>query len=274
MFNVRRFIPRSLLLHRSFTLSKPTFSGHNKWSKIKQKKGANDQQKSVIYGRANREIMVAVREGGSGDPNLNVQLATVLKRVKELGVPRENIEKALTKATGGKGKGSESLMYEAIAFNSVGIMIECLTDNANRTLHSVREVLNEHGARLTAVKFMFQRKGYVKVALGSSELELSERVESLIDIALGADAEDFEETIEDGISMVEFTCPPEKLATLTSAILSCPTTLAAELQESALIFAPTDTSERSEELESKLAELVEGLEGNEDVLQVWTTLDL
>jgi len=88
--------------------------------------------------------MLAVRSGGSADPGLNFQLAAVLKRAKEQDIPKFNIERALSKATSGSDRAGEFTTYEALAYNSVGLVIECLTDNANRTIHSIREVLTNH----------------------------------------------------------------------------------------------------------------------------------
>jgi len=151
-----------------------------------------DAQKSAIYGKSSRDIVIAVRHGGSTDPEKNHALAAVLKRAKSLGVPKDNIETALRKAAGGKDKGNQNVTYEALAHGSVGVIIECLTDNTNRTLHNIRDILNTHNARFTPVGFMFQRKGCVRVGFHKMK-DIESRVEALIETALEASAEDFEE---------------------------------------------------------------------------------
>jgi len=110
-------------LSRSFFTQHPNQSGHNKWSKIKDKKGANDAQKSALYTRVNREIAIAVRTGGSVDPEKNIQLATTLKKAKEQGVPKDNIEKALANCVKSKDLTGERLVYEALAYKSVGLVM-------------------------------------------------------------------------------------------------------------------------------------------------------
>lgn len=261
--------PRNLtrLCQRSFSTSFPASSGHSKWAKIKQRKGINDAQKSAIYGRASREIMVAVRNGGSSDPDKNLALSNTLKRARLEGVPKANIETALLKASGGKDKGNQLATYEAMAHGSVGVLIECLTDNGNRTLHNLRSILNKHNARYATVGFMFQRKGCVRVAVDAGQ------VEALIDTALEADAEDFEEqnASEENVE-IQFICPTQSLTKLTEAVMS--SGHVRELLTSELIYAPTEASESTdEELESRVGEMVYELEENEDILRVWTTLD-
>ncbi|TFK26438.1 YebC-like protein, partial [Coprinopsis marcescibilis] len=246
------------------------------WSKIKDRKGANDTQKSILYGTASRDIIVAARSGGSPDPNLNAQLAAVLKKYKDQGIPRENIDKALNKAGAGKEKAGESVTYEALAFGSVGIVVECLTDNATRTLHNIRHALTRNEARMTPVKFMFQRKGCVKVSLDKSLADHEKQVEDLIEAALAADAEDFDQRDDEEnpkTLVLKFVCPPEALSVVTLALVSS-STPSLKLQSSELIYAPAEEAEEpSEELGSKMAALVEELQADEDTLRVWTSLD-
>ncbi|PFH52365.1 hypothetical protein AMATHDRAFT_74163 [Amanita thiersii Skay4041] len=259
-------------LRRTLTTYPPKLAGHNKWSKIKQKKGIIDAQKGAIYGRIRRDIILAVRNGGSAEPALNLQLAAALKRAKEQDVPKDNIEKALAKATGGRDKVGDSLTYEALAFNSVGVIIECLTNNTNRTHHNIREILTTHGARFAPVMFMFQRRGYVRVAVEISRTDTDDPTEKLIELALESGAEDFEQQESDEGSLeAEFTCQSNALARVTAALTTSP--LCRELLASELIYKPTERCPAADEVESRLSPLVDELEGNEDTLRVWTTLD-
>ncbi|KIK06464.1 hypothetical protein K443DRAFT_89016 [Laccaria amethystina LaAM-08-1] len=279
MFNSQlRIVPS--LYKRLFSVCNPNLSGHNKWSKIKDRKGNNDLQKSLLYGNANRDILVAARAGGSADPSVNIQLSTILKKYKEQGVPKENIEKALARARRGKEKGGDSVMYEALAFNSVGLMIECLTDNPTRTIHKIRHTLTNHrhgttiplnlqGARLTPVQFMFQRRGLIELALNKSA---EERIEQLIDLALTNGADDFDDIVdEDTGVLLKFSCSPLVFAQLSTAIASH-TELWSEIRTSELTYVPLETVEPSEDLKSQLNSLTEELEADEDTLRVWTTL--
>ncbi|KAH9951357.1 YebC-like protein [Amylocystis lapponica] len=268
-------LPRSAPLpplRRPFTTSRSVLSGHNKWSKIKQKKGALDLQKGVIYSRANRDIVLAVRTGGNADPELNPALAAVLRRAKSQGVPRENIESALKKATGGKEQGDQLLTYEAMAPGSIAVIIECLSNNVNRTMHTMRNVLNLHSARFADVAFLFQRKGCVRVLLAAGA-DLDERVERLVEAAIDAEADDYDQAdpADDAVEMT-FMCPPTGLARLTDAIAA--SGLCRELVGSELVYVPNEPCEApDEETERAVGNLVEQLEENDDVLRVWTALD-
>ncbi|KAF8630070.1 hypothetical protein AX15_003127 [Amanita polypyramis BW_CC] len=259
-----------LTLRRSFSASSTSYAGHNKWSKIKQRKGVMDAQKGAIYGRTSRDIILAIRNGGSVDPTLNLQLAAVLKRAKEQNVPKENIERALAKATGGKDQPGESLTYEALAYNSVGLIIECLTNNTNRTIHSIRDVLTTHNARFAPVKFMFTRRGKVRLRI-EQRVDLEKCIEKVVDAALESGAEDFEQISSDqGITEIELICQPGTLAKVTTAV----TTLSfCELMESELVYAPIEKSQTSNDIVGGISDLTEELEANEDTLQVWTSLD-
>ncbi|KNZ75410.1 UPF0082 protein C8D2.12c, partial [Termitomyces sp. J132] len=253
----------------------------SKWSKIKQKKGANDAQKSVIFGKAARywppDVFVftfrvslrltASTEGGSTDPLKNVQLATVLKRAKDMNVPKENIEKALAKASRGK-EGGDTFVYEVLAFNHVGLIIECATDNSNRTIHTLREILNNYGARQAPVKFMFKRVGYVVVSPVDGVDQTGQ--EDLVETALTHGAIDFDNIADS--SGHSFTSEPDALISLSTAIIN-KFSQKWNVDVSELRYIPLeDSPEVSEEAKNDLKALIEELENNEDVLQVWTSL--
>jgi len=261
-------------VQHSFSTSAVNLSGHNKWSKIKQKKGVMDAQRSMIYGRAARDIVVAARTGGSADPERNAALAAVLKAAKAQGVPKANVENALKKASGGKDKGNQLATFEAVAHGTVGVMIECLTDNSNRTIHKLRQVLNTHNARFAPVGFLFVRKGLVRIALDKEPVDdLNRRIEQTFDAALTTPAEDFRVSSDsDDPVEIDITCAPHDLAKVTAAVTTdC---LYRELLTSELVYVPREKAEEpDEELEAKVASMVESLEENEDTLRVYTTLD-
>ncbi|KAF7983985.1 hypothetical protein HWV62_17452 [Athelia sp. TMB] len=180
-----------------------------------------------------------VKEGGGGstDPDKNITLAAALKAARAAGVPKDNIDRAMNKAGGGKGQGSLPVTYEALAKGSVGIII----------------------------------KGYVKVGLDRGE-DFDDRLETLIETAFEANAEDFEEVESaEASAEFEFTCPPTNLATLAAAI-DAP--VSRGVLSSELIYTPLQASEPpDEELAQKIGDLVGELEEDEDTLRVWTTLD-
>ncbi|KDR73460.1 hypothetical protein GALMADRAFT_124566 [Galerina marginata CBS 339.88] len=264
-----------LSLSRSFFTQHPRQSGHNKWSKIKDKKGANDAQKSVLYTKVNREIAIAARTGGSVDPEKNVQLATVLKKAKEQGVPKDNIEKALANCVKSKDQTGERLVYEALAYKSVGLVIECVTDNTNRTIHNVREVLTSHSAHMTPVNFMFSRRGCMTVSLDNP----SQALDKLMAVAIENGAVDVDEVpkseapSEVNPSFWMF-CEPHSLAALEDAIGKAQSKLKSTIQSAEMAYVPVDRSPPVDgDLRAKVKELVESLEATDDIVRVWTSLD-
>ncbi|KAK7463405.1 hypothetical protein VKT23_006758 [Stygiomarasmius scandens] len=194
-------------------------------------------------------------------------LNTAIKRIRSQGVPKENIAKALAKASKDKG-GGEILTYEAIACNSIGVIIECTTDNSKRTVQTLREILSSKGARMAPVSFMFQRNGLVKVALEKRD-EFDQRLEKLVEIALDSGAEDFNQLPEGEGSQieVEFKCEPSSLSSLTDALLKA----GSQLVASELAYTPLESIEPSSEDADALTDLVDALETHEDTVRVWTS---
>ncbi|KAH9985561.1 DUF28-domain-containing protein [Russula vinacea] len=257
---------------RSLSTTVPAYAGHNKWSKIQQKKGASDIRRGQVYGRVFRDIMITARHGGSADPEKNIALFNVIKKARAGGVPKANIESALQKAAGGKEGAGQLTTYEVLAHGSVGLIIECLTDNGNRTLHQVREILNDHNARFATVMFMFRHRGRVRVALSEQDAA-GGGVDRLFDKALAAGAEDFDQVTgtDQGVE-VEITCVPKALGKITEAVTQ--SGLSQGLLSSELVYVPAEDTVGDAERVSRIRELVAELEENEDTLRVWTTLNL
>lgn len=189
-------------------------------------------------------------------------------------MPKDNIETCIKKAVAkGSSSNAQAVTYEAMK-DSVGIIIECLSDNASRTVLKMRETLGRQGAHFAPVAFLFHRKGSVRVAVEQGD-DLDERLETLINAALEAGAEDFEQLDapeSEGVVEMEFTCPPGLLSPLTAALAS--PGLCKELLGSELIYAPVDPAgPPDEDTVAKISHLVEDLEDLEDTLRVWTTLD-
>lgn len=123
-------------------------SGHSRWSQVKHKKAASDAKRGQLFSKLVREITMAVRSGGP-DPDANPRLRSALERARSLGLPKENSERAILRASGGEGGASlQEFLYEATAPNGVQILVEGITDNKNRTLAEIRQTLAGHGAKL------------------------------------------------------------------------------------------------------------------------------
>ena len=166
-------------------------SGHSKWSTIKRRKGAVDAKRSKVFSRISKEILIAVKDGGP-DPDANPSLRLALSNAKGVNMPKDNIERAINKAN--KDDASlQEVTFEGYAPHAIALFVECLTDNNNRTVSSVRSIFTKRGGSLStsgSVSFMFDRKGVVtipKADLDQDEFELE-----LID----AGAEDIEDAGE------------------------------------------------------------------------------
>ena len=163
-------------------------SGHSKWAQIKRKKGVTDTKRGQLFTRLGRDITIAVREGGSGDPESNFQLRLAIEKARASNMPKENIERAIRRGTGEGLEGGqlEDITYEGYAPGGAALMVQVLTDNRNRAASEVRRVFTRGGGTLGAagaVGWMFEKKGIVTIETdgrNAEEIELE-----LID--LGAD---------------------------------------------------------------------------------------
>ena len=166
-------------------------SGHSKWHNIQKTKGAADAKRSAAFTKIAREIIVAVKEGGSGDPANNSRLATVIAKAKAVNMPNDNIKRTIDKALGaGNTDNFESVVYEGYGPAGVAVIVEALTDNRNRTAPAVRHAFDKFGGNLGAtgcVSWSFDRKGVLIIDNEEGELEEDKVMED----ALEAGASDF-----------------------------------------------------------------------------------
>src|SRR4051812_27486660 len=139
-------------------------SGHSKWATIKHQKGAKDKARGKLFAKLIRQVEVAAREGG-GDPEMNPTLRTMFAKARSASVPMDTIEKAIKRGTGElEGVKYESISYEGYAPNGVAVIVECLSDNRNRTGSDIRSVFSKNGGSMAepgAVSWQFERKGVI-----------------------------------------------------------------------------------------------------------------
>ena len=177
-------------------------SGHSKWNNIKRKKEKTDGAKARIFTKIGREIAVAVREGGSGDPNVNSKLKDCIAKAKANNVPNDNIDRIIKKAVGDGDKNNyENIFYEGYGPSGVAVIVETLTDNRNRTAGDLRHYFDKCGGNLGqsgCVSFLFERKGVIVIA--NEGLDEDKIMEDCMD----AGADDF--TVEEDV--VEITPEP------------------------------------------------------------------
>jgi YebC/PmpR family DNA-binding regulatory protein len=240
-------------------------SGHSKWSTIKHKKGAADAKRGKLFSKLSRAIMVAAREGGS-DPASNLALQNAIEKARSYSMPKDNIERAIAKGAGEGTDGAifETVVYEGYGPEGVAVIVEALTDNRNRTASDVRHLFSKHGGNLGAtgaVAWQFERRGLVLVAAeGVDEDEL-------VLAAADAGAEDVE---LDGTSFV-VSSPPEDLARVREALEAA----GFELESAGLSMVPKTTVAIAEESTAKqVVRLVEGLDDNDDVQDVYANFDI
>ncbi|NIM70432.1 MAG: YebC/PmpR family DNA-binding transcriptional regulator [Xanthomonadales bacterium] len=161
-------------------------AGHSKWANIQHRKKAVDAKRGKIFTRLNRELTVAAREGG-GDPDANPRLRLAIDKARAANMPKDNIERAIKKGTGElEGQTLEEIRYEGYAPGGVAVMVECVTDNRNRTVAEVRHAFTKHGGNLGtdgSVAYLFDKLGVLTFAPGTSE-------DAVMEVALEAGAED------------------------------------------------------------------------------------
>lgn len=237
-------------------------SGHSKWSTIKRKKGANDAQRAKIFTKIAREIIVAVKAGGP-DPENNSRLKDVISKARSNNMPNDNINRTIKKAAGSTdGDNYENITYEGYGPNGVAVIVETLTDNRNRTAADVRHAFDKFGGNMGqngCVSFMFDRKGVIVIEAtdGIDEEELT------MD-ALEAGADDLEVS-ED---CFEITTSPEAFSDVRTALEE-----KYELASAEIGMVPQTTTELTDEAQiTMMNKMLDLLEDNDDVQQVWTSL--
>jgi YebC/PmpR family DNA-binding regulatory protein len=241
-------------------------SGHNKWSTIKHKKEKTDAQRGKIFTKIGREIVIAVREGGSADPNSNGKLRDVIAKAKAVNMPNDNITRSIKKAAGeGEGASYKEITYEGYGPSGVAFIVECVTDNLNRTASEVRHLFDKHGGALGAngcVGWKFERKGVIEI---NNAKNLDE--DDLMVLALDAGASDVE--AGEGVAVIytdpnDFSEVRDKLEAAGCAFLSA---------ERELVPATT-VSITDPELVLKINKLIDALEDYDDVQNVFHDADL
>jgi YebC/PmpR family DNA-binding regulatory protein len=237
-------------------------SGHNKWSTIKRKKGAIDAKRGKIFTKIIKEIMISVRESGP-DPDGNARLRLAIQNAKGANMPKENIERAVKKAVGSDAAAYEELNFEGYASNGIGVFVECLTDNHNRTLANVRYVFSKYNGSLGtkgSLGFLFDHKGIF--TLKNEDIDLDSIELELID----AGAEDVEADDE----FITITCAKDDFGSVNRKLLQ----LGLEPEEAGLKRIPNDSKALDLDASRKVLKLVDALEDDDDVQAVYHNLGI
>src|SRR5579871_292794 len=239
-------------------------SGHSKWATIKHKKGAADKARGKLFAKLIRQVEVAAREGG-GDPDSNPTLRTMFQKAREASVPLDTIERAIKRGTGElEGVRYEQVAYEGYAPNGVAVIVECLTDNRNRTGSDIRAIFSKNGGSMAepgAVSWQFERKGVVILpkAAGSED--------DLMTVGLDAGLED----LEDQGDTWQMTCAPADFNALRQALEDAHLPFdSADLTMVASQTVPLDNEGDAR----KVLRLFDALEDNDDVQNVFANFDI
>ena len=235
-------------------------SGHSKWHNIAKRKGANDAKKAKIFTKIGREMAIAIKEGGSANPEFNARLRDCIAKAKANNMPNDNIKRTLDKYSGANGQVNyEANNYEGYGVGGVAVVVETLTDNKNRTDADVRHLFDKYGAGLGAtncVSWQFDKKGVIIMERG----ELDE--DTVMMQALEAGAEDFQ---ADDNTFEIYTTPED-----FSAVREALETLGYSFVEAEIEMVPQNyiTLEKEEDM-AQMRKLLDNLEDNDDVQAVW-----
>jgi YebC/PmpR family DNA-binding regulatory protein len=244
-------------------------SGHSKWATIKHKKGAADKARGKLFAKLIRQVEVAAREGG-GDPDSNPTLRTMFQKAREASVPLDTIERAIKRGTGElEGVRYEQVTYEGYAPSGVAVIVECLTDNRNRTGADIRSIFSKNGGSMAepgAVAWQFHRKGVILLPKrrpdGSAVTE-----DDVMLAALDAGAED----ITDDGDHWQVTTAPGDLPAVRAAIDSA--AMPIESAEATMLSTTTIGLERESDAK-KVLHLIDLLEDHDDVQNVYANFDI
>jgi len=238
-------------------------SGHSKWASIKHKKGALDAKRGKAFTKIIREMSIAARLGG-GDPNSNPRLRTAVDKAKAVNMPADNIKRAIQKGTGElEGMAYEDITLEGYGPGGVAILVEGTSDNRNRTVSEIRHIFTKHGGNLGtvgSVSYLFKPKGYITVS-GEGITE-----EKLMDLAVEAGADDI---VSQGDTFEIYTSPHAYEAVLAAVKKAGLTPGESEIGKYADNSVPLEGPKAQQMLK-----LMEALEDNDDVQNVWANFDI
>ncbi|MAC76625.1 MAG: YebC/PmpR family DNA-binding transcriptional regulator [Rhodobacteraceae bacterium] len=236
-------------------------AGHSKWANIQHRKGRQDAARSKLFSKLSKEITVAAKMGDP-DPEKNPRLRLAVKEAKSNSVPKDVIDRAIKKATGGDSEDYEEIRYEGYGPNGVAIIVEAMTDNRNRTASNVRSTFSKNGGNLGetgSVGFMFDRKGEITSPASAGDAE------AIFEAAIEAGAEDVESS-EDGHVIW---CADTDLAEVAAALEES----LGESESTKLVWKPQTTTEMDLDNMQRLMKLIDALEDDDDVQRVTTNFE-
>lgn len=240
-------------------------AGHSKWANIKHRKARQDAQKGKIFTKLGKEIIVAVKQGGS-DPDVNPKLKATIQKCRDANMPMDNINRTIAKAAGElDGVNYEEIVYEGYGPAGVAVLLKVTTDNRNRTVGEIRHLFSKHGGNLGeagCVAWMFESKGLITLNKEDNSVDIDE----LMLLALDAGAED----VKDEGDLIEIVTAPEELHQVKESLVE--QGLKPEVAE--LTMIPQSTVALEGDDARKMMRLMELLEDHDDVQDVYANFDI
>jgi YebC/PmpR family DNA-binding regulatory protein len=240
-------------------------AGHSKWKNIQGRKNAQDAKRGKIFQKLSREIYVAAKAGG-GDPAVNAALRLVMDKAKAANMPNDNIERAIKKASSaGDNEHYDEITYEGYGPGGSAILVYALTDNRNRTATNVRVAFTRNGGSLGetgSVSYLFDRKGYLVI----ERTALTVDEDAMLELVLEAGAEDLETSDE----VFEIYTAPEDFTAVRDALEKSGYTLA----QAELTMIPQTLVALTDDQKAQLQQLIDKLEDDDDVSEVFTSADI
>jgi YebC/PmpR family DNA-binding regulatory protein len=239
-------------------------AGHSKWANIKHRKGANDARKSKLFAKLVKEISVAAKKGGVV-PESNPRLRLAIQNAKSANLPKDNIERAIERGNSKEATAYTEVTYEGYATHGVAVIVECMTDNLNRTVAAVRAIFVKNSGRLGksgSLTFIFDRKGIF--TLKKEVVIMDEEVLTLAMIEAGAEA------IEREADLFSITCPLETFGQVQQKL----ETLKIIIDDAALQYIPSTSVVLSKHAEAEVMKLIDALEDHDDVQRVFQNMAL
>ncbi|MGI6344245.1 MAG: YebC/PmpR family DNA-binding transcriptional regulator [Bacillota bacterium] len=241
-------------------------AGHSKWANIKHKKARTDAQRGKIFTKIAREITVAVKSGGSGDPDVNFRLRLAIDKARRLNIPNDNIKRAIQSGLGSQeGDAFEEFSYEGYGPCGVAVIVDLLSDNRNRTASDIRHLFSRHGGNMGetgCVSYMFDRKGSIMI---DRSVDTRSEDEMLL-VALEAGAEDLQ--VDD--ESFQIITAPDQLEQVRRQLAEA----GVEIESAELEMIPQTTVEVEGEDAEKVLRLLNALEEHDDVQNVYTNADI
>jgi len=238
-------------------------AGHSKWANIKHKKAANDKKRGKLWTKLIREITVAAREGG-GDANANPRLRLAMDKAFGANMPKDTVDRAVQRGAGGaEGENYDEIRYEGYGPGGTAVMVDCMTDNRNRTAAEVRHAFTKAGGNLGtdgSVSYLFTKQGVISFAPGCDE-------DAVMEAALEAGADD---VINNDDASIDVVTEPEMMSDVKDSIVAA----GLEPDNAEVTFTASTSAELNQDDAEKLMRMIDTLEDLDDVQEVYSNADI